>query len=35
MPRGMKLRSAVGASSLSDPTGRLTIEAYHAERDRV
>jgi FAD-dependent urate hydroxylase len=34
MPRGMKLRSAVGASSLSDPSGALTIEAYHAEQGR-
>jgi cation diffusion facilitator CzcD-associated flavoprotein CzcO len=34
MPRGMKLRSAVGASSLSDPSGLLTIEAYHAEHGR-
>ncbi len=35
MPKGMKLRSAVGASSLSDPSGRLTIEQFHAEHGRT
>jgi cation diffusion facilitator CzcD-associated flavoprotein CzcO len=32
MPAGMKLRSAVSASSLSDAAGALSIDAFHAER---
>lgn len=32
MPKGMHLRSAPGASSLSDPAGALTLEAFQAER---
>ncbi len=31
-PKGMALRSPARASSLSDPNGALTIEAFHAER---
>jgi len=34
MPRGMLLRSAWGASSLSDPAGRLTLDAYEAGQPR-
>jgi FAD-dependent urate hydroxylase len=34
MPKGMFLRSPAGASSLSDPDGALTLEAFSAERGR-
>jgi SAM-dependent methyltransferase len=32
MPKGMCLRSPARASSLSDPAGAFTLEAFHAER---
>jgi FAD-dependent urate hydroxylase len=34
MPKGMCLRSPVGASSLSDPDGALTLEAFSAQQRR-
>jgi FAD-dependent urate hydroxylase len=34
MPSGMLLRSAWGASSLSDPRASLTLDAYEAEQPR-
>ncbi len=34
MPAGMLLRSAWGASSLSDPRASLTLDAYEAEQPR-
>jgi hypothetical protein len=34
MPKGMCLRSPAGASSLSDPDGALTLEAFSAEQRR-
>jgi FAD-dependent urate hydroxylase len=35
MPRGMVLRSARHASSISDPDGRLTLDAYEQESGRL
>jgi FAD-dependent urate hydroxylase len=32
MPKGMLVRSAWGATSLSDPQGQLTLDAYEAEQ---
>jgi FAD-dependent urate hydroxylase len=32
MPKGMLVRSAWGASSLSDPRGRFSLDAYEAEQ---
>jgi FAD-dependent urate hydroxylase len=34
MPKGMLVRSAWGASSFSDPEGRLTLDAYEALQPR-
>jgi hypothetical protein len=34
MPKGMVVRSAWGASSISDPQGRFSLDAYEAERSR-
>jgi FAD-dependent urate hydroxylase len=35
MPRGMLLRSARHASSISDPGGRLTLDAYEQQSERL
>jgi FAD-dependent urate hydroxylase len=34
MPRGMLVRSAWGASSISDPRGRLSLDTYEAEHSQ-
>jgi cation diffusion facilitator CzcD-associated flavoprotein CzcO len=35
MPRGMLVRSAWGASSISDPQGSLSLDAYEAEQPQA